>query len=256
MIPAQNRATAVYQTGLARIVLPNSVYWRQLQHEDFAHLVHQVERGSARCSYVCQMTHRRKQRASEVYRGTLAEPLKPRLRRRIRRALLRGRPAGVIGNSPPTGVPPVPVLAPIFPDQSRVPSWRREYAEKLPLLLDHFGIKRDDPNSWHKLCLCLAVAHVPGFQVIQRRKGGRPREIALAEEAKLFERFSQLRRDGHTERNAARLLAGEIQKAGGKDIKVTGILRRMQRCSKKTKDAAAFFQGLINATDVTQNSPH
>jgi hypothetical protein len=205
------------------------------------------------------MTEQKKRKSpSEVYSGALAEPLKPRLRpgrRRRRNGLMR--PVNMNEIASVIYVPPIPSVQiaggmPIIPNDLRShPRWRWEYDEKLRLLLDHFKIRRDDPNCWLKLVISLAVAHVPGFRAKLRRKGGRPREMALAEEMKLFERFAELRRDGHTERNAARLLADEIQRTGRKDIKASGILRRMQRCSKR----AALFQSLIGAAAMAQN-PH
>ena len=49
--------------------------------------------------------------------------------------------------------------------------WRR----KLLLLLPHYNIDLEDPQSWERLAFELAVAHVPGFQLeLVGHPGGRP----------------------------------------------------------------------------------
>lgn len=173
----------------------------------------------------------------QAYTGALAEPLRPRFRRRFRRTKRHLR----LNSSVASAAAP-----------SLVPEWRPEYDQKLPLLLDHFGIGRDDPNCWYKLSLCLAVAHILGFQ--ERRKGGRPRSMTREEERKLCARFCELREDGHSDRNAARLIANDLRKAG-RMVSDASILRRMQRIPKNAEEFAAFIARLSVGIGVTQYSP-
>lgn len=194
------------------------------------------------------MTQRQKPKSSsQIYSGALAEPLKPRLRHRLRRFRPRARPSGTSGSGYTIPLPSLPA------NSSSLPRWRREYDQKLPLLLDHFGIPREDPNRWQMLSLCLAVAHVPGFQVGTGRKRGRPREMPLEEEAKLYARFCALRKDRHSDRNATRLLVKESWKEGGAKISESAILRRMQRCDQKSRELAALFRNMTVGFQVAQN---
>lgn len=199
---------------------------------------------------------RQKKRTSSTtaYRGVLAEPLKPRYRRRLRRARRLRRPFSMNVNAPEAPIPSVPnIPPPILSKPSLVPSWRAEYDEKLPLLLDHFGISKNDQERWYKLALCLAVAHVPGFQEKLRRKGGRPPAMTSAEEAKLYANYCELRKSGQSDRNAARLLANHLRKAGNPKISGPSVLRRMQRYAQKIQKAAADMQRLNNLVILTQN---
>ena len=61
-------------------------------------------------------------------------------------------------------------------DESAIYKWlaRRE-VELLFDLLDHYGIARDDELKWFRLAHKLAAAHVPAFQ-LRERKLGRPRK--------------------------------------------------------------------------------
>lgn len=55
--------------------------------------------------------------------------------------------------------------------------------QKLFLLLEHYGIERDSALPWLKLSLCLARAHVPGFETAPRwgrRRKWTPINDALA----------------------------------------------------------------------------
>jgi hypothetical protein len=115
----------------------------------------------------------------------------------------------------------------------------------MPLLLDHFRIRRDDPDRWHKLSLCLAIAHVLGFQ--ERHKGGRPRTLSQEEEGRLYSRFYELQANGHSDRNAARLIAKDLQKAGRSGISDAAILRRMQRIQKNAKERTELLEKLTGA---------
>ena len=194
------------------------------------------------------MTQQQKQKSSsKTYSGVLAEPLKPRLRRRFSRSWRRSRPSATNANGNTIPLPSLPAHS------NSLPAWRWEYDQKLPLLLDHFGIPREDPNRWQMLSLCLAIAHVPGFQVKAGRKSGRPREIPLKEEAERYARFCALRKQGHSARNAARLLIKELRKEGYATISEAAILRRMQRCDQKSRAFAALVQNMAWSSPVTQN---
>ena len=45
-----------------------------------------------------------------------------------------------------------------------------ERRAKLPALFSHFGIMANAPDSWRKLASSLAIKHVPGFQVENRKR--------------------------------------------------------------------------------------
>lgn len=74
-------------------------------------------------------------------------------------------------------------------------NWRDEIeTEKLELLLRHYDIKTTDPHKWRSLVLCLARAHVKGFQVLEGRGPGRPRKRGdekLLREAGLLPKVSR-----------------------------------------------------------------
>jgi len=46
-------------------------------------------------------------------------------------------------------------------------------AEKMRLLFEHYKIDPSDEQSWQKLAMSLALAHVPGLQFAKRPKRGR-----------------------------------------------------------------------------------
>jgi len=50
---------------------------------------------------------------------------------------------------------------------------RSERWEKMPMLFEHYKIDPSDEQSWRKLAMSLALAHVPGLQVVNRPKPGR-----------------------------------------------------------------------------------
>ena len=195
------------------------------------------------------MSQQKKRNSStEIYEGALAEPLPPRHRRRMRRVRKLSRPLGM--NRSVSGT-----LPPVMPtDPCSVPQWRWEYGEKLSLLLDHYKIRRDDPSRSDKLILCLAVAHVPGFQEKARRKGGRPRAMTSEDETKLYARFCEFRQRGHSDRNAARLIATDLRKSWRSDVSDASVLRRMQRCAQTAKKFAALLQSMNGFSGLTQNS--
>ena len=188
----------------------------------------------------------RQRKSSESYSGPLAEPLKPRFRRlrRTRRPRVR---RGVNASTLP---PPLPIFE-VKP--SRTPQWRAEYDQKLPLLLEHFGIKKADLNPWYNLALCLAVAHVPGFQEKSGRTAGRKRTVSREDEAKLYVRFCELKNKGHSERSAAAIMAKELKKPGTPGASGAALLRRMQRHDAQVKKFAALFESIKSPFPATQN---
>jgi hypothetical protein len=50
----------------------------------------------------------------------------------------------------------------------------KEGVEKILLLFKHYKIDPSDEQRWQKLAVSLALAHVPGLQVANRPKAGRP----------------------------------------------------------------------------------
>ena len=56
--------------------------------------------------------------------------------------------------------------------------YTKERLAKLPALFAHYGISEKAPDRWFKLARSLAIAHVPGFQV-ENRKGRKLRQPRL-----------------------------------------------------------------------------
>ena len=109
------------------------------------------------------------------------------------------------------------------------PTWRPEYDEKFDLLCDHYSIARDSPDKWRGLALALAIDHVPGFQEKPGSIRGRKKSMESMIESGLLGRFIQLTGKGLSERNAARLIASELERRT--DIKMSGkaVLARVKR---------------------------
>ena len=124
------------------------------------------------------------------YRGKLAEPQKPLLTMPLARALS--------GMSPDEAV--------ISAEEAR-DQLRAEVLEKLRLLLDHYGISRDDKQYWRNLALALARDHVPGFQIAQPTKRGPKKSWMPDEEIRLHMDVSGLVQKGQTVRSACFNLA-------------------------------------------------
>jgi len=223
------------------------------------------------------------------YTGALATPLKPRPKRRRlyawrRSRRLRAKASDASGPavSPSTlnSVPQSPLgsfnlksflqsdrLAAIDVDPSVVtalsnllsssyfiPGWRWEFDQKFLLLFEHYAIAKDDTNRWQKLCLALARAHVPGFQEKASRKKGRPHTMSPQVEERLYVRFSELRQDGQSDRNAARLMVKELRKSGQVVGSDAALLRRMQRRELKIQPAPKSNQTIPAGQATTQNS--
>jgi hypothetical protein len=152
--------------------------------------------------------------------------------------------------------PPAIPSALVIPDALHShPLWRWEFDERLSLLMDHFGIGRDDPGNWPKLALSLAMTHVPGFQEDTRRKGGRPREMTAQELASLYARFSELRQAELSDRSAASIMATDLRKAG-RDLTAGAVLRRMQRYEKDLQTVAANMKLVMDLIDTKPFPPH
>jgi hypothetical protein len=80
--------------------------------------------------------------------------------------------------------------------------------------------------------------------------------MASQDEAKLYERFSVLRKAGHSDRNAARLMAKELRQPGKPTASDAAILRRMQRLGQKSRESAAMLARFLISFGVEQNSVH
>jgi len=78
--------------------------------------------------------------------------------------------------------------------------------DKLPLLLDHFGIPREEPDKWLELACRLARAHVPGFRTVKPKKSGAPQEWGEIELAALHIEVEMLTKQGMTAKEACRAL--------------------------------------------------
>jgi hypothetical protein len=63
---------------------------------------------------------------------------------------------------------------------------------KIPMLLDHYGIKCDDDGLWAKLSYALACEFVPGFQLARKR--GRPSKPWWHDEI-LFDRVHDIAKE-------------------------------------------------------------
>ena len=82
---------------------------------------------------------------------------------------------------------------------------KSEVAERLLLLLRHYGIDLSDPDHWYKLALCLACHHVPGLKVEQR---GSEKDWGLQMEKKLYTDVTRfINGQKHTARSACHHLA-------------------------------------------------
>lgn len=221
------------------------------------------------------------------YTGALATPLKPRQKRQLPYSWRRSRALRAHASvaSAPFGAPSssdsVPesrwaldlnslfpsersgaILAstsaaptlPMFSDSLySTPGWRWEFNRRLPPLFDHYGVAKDDAQRWERLCLGLAIAHVPGFQVRASRKKGRPHTMSPQDEDKLYARFCELRQGGQTDRNAAHLMAKELRKSGQAVGSEASILRRMQRRKQKALAASKALDTWLAGLAVTQN---
>jgi hypothetical protein len=64
------------------------------------------------------------------------------------------------------------VLAEPIPDTEDVGSLLFDL--RLPALCEHYSIDVGDPHVWMRLCVELARAHVPGWQVTETKERGRP----------------------------------------------------------------------------------
>lgn len=116
------------------------------------------------------------------------------------------------------------------------PTWRPEYDERFDLLCDHYAIAHDSPDKWRMLTLALAIDHVPGFQEKSGGIRGRKKSIGATLEVALLGRFTELTQTGQSERNAARLIANELERRTGKKISSKAILARVKRFEPVWRD--------------------
>lgn len=101
---------------------------------------------------------KRDRKKKQIYFGELAKPGPKRIRWSVK-SLLSNKPFWQISPEQIENR----VAAEIFPD-----------VDNLILLLDHYGIDRDDENQWFFLAFELAREHVPAFQNPPAK--GRPRK--------------------------------------------------------------------------------
>jgi hypothetical protein len=109
---------------------------------------------------------------------------------------------------------------------------KREVAERLGALLQHYGVSLDDEDHWYKLALRLAIEHVPGFQVEKRGYG---KDWGFRQEEQLYKDvMAFVRRTGTTAHNACRCLATQsrYREIGAKSDKARGetLYSRFEKC--------------------------
>jgi hypothetical protein len=63
-------------------------------------------------------------------------------------------------------------------------AWFAEYDRRLHLLFEHFGVKRDQPDSWMKLGFALAQTYVPGLRIVPPTKKRGPKNFTDSAEAR------------------------------------------------------------------------
>lgn len=99
---------------------------------------------------------------------------------------------------------PIPVSKPA----DEIEAMRTVYFERLPALYEHYGIDMCEPDSEARLVMAVAKAHVPGFQITERKKRGRS-PTSFVWLANLRRRVNALKAKGHKEHRALKLLAEE-----------------------------------------------
>ena len=135
---------------------------------------------------------------------------------------------------------------------------KSEVAERLLLLLRHYGIDLSDPDHWYKLALCLACHHVPGLKVEQR---GSEKDWGLQMEKKLYTDVTRfINGQKHTARSACHHLAKKRpypERPTGTKIGTHGCLMASRRFSSSMKAIRAAMPsktGFQNhASAIVQN---
>jgi hypothetical protein len=88
---------------------------------------------------------------------------------------------------------------------------RRQEAEKIALLMEHYQIAKNDMRA---LVLALARRHVPGFEVVpQKGRGGRPRKWDGPELVELVQAVEEAKQSKScSDRNALKLITSKKAK--------------------------------------------
>lgn len=125
-----------------------------------------------------------------------------------------------------------PDVAPLL--QAETERVTQAVLDKLPLLLDHFGIPREASDKWLQLSYKLARAHVSGFQTVDPKKAGAPQEWGELELAALHIEVGILTKQGMTAMDACRALVrlpdGGWRFPRSRDAKT--LYRRYQQAKK------------------------
>ncbi len=157
-----------------------------------------------------------KSRQKTPYSGTLAEPVA------FSEAPLAAQILGVDH----------PDVAPLL--RAETERVTQAVLDKLPLLLDHFGIPREASDKWLQLSYKLARAHVSGFQTVAPKKSGAPQEWGELELAALHIEVEILTKQGMTAMGACRALVrlpdGGWRFPRSRDAKT--LYRRYQQAKK------------------------
>ena len=74
-----------------------------------------------------------------------------------------------------------------------------ERFKAMPLLLDYYGIRREDKNCWFFLAWELALHHVPACSVSESRPRGRPRKLVSLSDYCLSQKGRPGRKKKHTD---------------------------------------------------------
>jgi hypothetical protein len=106
-----------------------------------------------------------------------------------------------------------------------------EIAERLWLLLQHYGLDPGDPDHWYKLSCCLACDHVKGFQPETR---GKEQGWSWRDERQLYDDVKRfVSPGGRSERSACHHLARRVPycdiPAASPEARVATLLSRYNR---------------------------
>jgi hypothetical protein len=122
---------------------------------------------------------------------------------------------------------------------------RTAFVFKLRLLARHFRVNWDRPNMLGRLALKLAMAHVPGIQIVDapKKRRGRPKRfIDIRDPSQLLREVDAIR----TERKIGISDAIRVWKRQNKSSNTQPTLRRQYYLERdREKEFAAAFDALI-----------